>query len=91
MYTYQLRTANKYIIESISIFPRVLCFCFDSNLGIRMGTIGILEKTHKVLTVKGQTDVSLRQHRPRTVLSFPTDWIPYAMRIRNKVTVDLHK
>ena len=66
-------------IVSISIFLRVLCFYFDSNTGIRIGTIGIPENTHQVLTVKSQTAVPLRQHKPRRVPSCPTEWVPYAM------------
>ena len=58
---------------------------FDSDLGIRIGTIGIAAKTNQVLTVKGQTDVPLQQHIPRTVLGCPTGWIPYAMIIPYKV------
>ena len=70
----------------MSIFLHVLYFSFDSNLDIRIGTIGIPEKTHQVLTVKAQTAVPLQQHRPRVVLSCPTDWIPYAMKIPYKVS-----
>ena len=44
-------------------------FSFDSNLGIRIGTIGIAAKNHKVITVKGQTAVPLQRCIPRTVLS----------------------
>ena len=38
-----------------------------------------------MLSDKGQTAVPLQQHKPRTVLSCPTDWIPYAMKIPYKV------
>ena len=65
----------------ISIFLHVLCFPFDSNVGIRIGTIGIPSNTHQVLTDKAQTDVTLRQHRPRRVTSCPMGWLPYAMII----------
>ena len=57
---------------------------FYARIGI--GTIGIVAKTHYVLTAKGQTAKSLIQHRPRTVLSCLTDWIPYAMKIPYKVS-----
>ena len=53
---------------------------------IRIGRIGIPAKTHQVITAKAQTAESLRQHRPITVLSCPTDWIPYALRIPYKVS-----
>ena len=63
-----------------------MCFSFDYNIGIRKVTIGIAAKTHQVLTAKGQTDVPLQRHRPITLLSCPTDWIPYAMKIPFKVS-----
>ena len=59
-------------------------FFFYARIGI--GTIGIAAKPHYVLTAKGQTAESLIRHRTITVLSFPTDWIPYAMRILYKVS-----
>ena len=43
----------------------------DSDIGIRKGTIWITAKTNKVLTVKGQKAVTLRQHRPRNGSQFP--------------------
>ena len=58
-----------------------MCFSFYSNVGIRIGTIVIPANTHQVLTVNAQTAKSIRQHRPRRVPSFPTEWVPYAMRI----------
>ena len=70
----------------MSVFPHVLCFSFGSNLGIRIGTIVIAAKIHQVITAKGQTAVPLRRNIPRTVISCPTDWLPYAMKIPYKVS-----
>ena len=81
MYTYQWRTTKKLKIVSISIFLRVLCFSFDSNVSIKIGTIGIPSNTHQMLTVKAQTAAPLQQHTPRRVPSCPTNWVLYAMII----------
>ena len=48
---------------------------------IGIGTIVIPANTHQVLTIKDQMAKPLRQHRPRRVPSFPTDCLPYAIRI----------
>ena len=53
----------------------------DSNVSIRIGTVGITPNTHKVLTVKAQTAKLLQQHITRRVPCCPADWLPYAMRI----------
>ena len=63
-----------------------MCFPFESNLGIIIGTIGTAAKNHQVLTVKGQTYVTMRRHIPRIVLSCPMEWIPYAMKIPYRVS-----
>ena len=65
------------ILLGIPIFS-LLSFVY-ARFGI--GTIGIAANTHQVLTIKAQTAKPLWQHRPRSVPSFPTDWLPYAMRI----------
>ena len=66
------------------MFLRVLCFSFDFNVGIRIGTIGYPANAHQVLTVKSQTAIPLRQHRPRKVPGCSTDWLMYAMRIPSR-------
>ena len=81
MYTYQWITTKKQIVVSISIFLNVLCFLSDYNVGMRIGTIGIMANTHHVLTVKAQTAKPLRQHIPIRVPSCLTDWVLYAMII----------
>ena len=62
-------------------------FLFFVCARIGIGTIEILANTPQVLTVKAQTAESLQRHRPRRILSCPTDWVPYAMRIPYKVSL----
>ena len=71
------------MLLGVTLFSLILLFY--AIIGI--GRIGIAAKTHYVLTAKGQTAESLQQHIPIMVLSCPMDWIPYDMRIRNKVTL----
>ena len=73
-------------MEATKILLRIplfsLLFFVYARIGI--GTIGIPANTHQVLTVKAQTDESLRRHIPIRVLSFLTDWVPCAMKIPYK-------
>ena len=63
-----LRLNNR---QSICNFERI-----DSNVGIRIGKIGITANSHQVLTVKAQMAKTLRQHIPSRVPSCLTDWLP---------------
>ena len=65
------------ILLEIPLFS--LLFFVYARIGI--GTIGIAANTHHVLTIKSQTAKPLQQHRPRNVPGWPTEWLPYAMRI----------